>query len=1474
MSDDVAFEQAIAVVGMACRFPGAADVETFWRNLRDGVESISRFSPAQLIAAGVPAEAVRDSHYVPAAGVLDDIDRFDAEFFGATPREAALLDPQQRLFLECAWEALEIAGCDSERFDGRIAVFGGVGMSSYRMRNLAGADALPNVSRLQIELSTDKDYLATRASYKLNLRGPSMTVQTACSTSLTAVQLACQSLLVQQADMALAGGGTVSVPQEEGYWYEEGSIMSPDGHCRAFDVEARGTVPGCGVGVVALKRLEDALANGDSVLAVIRAAAVNNDGAHRVGFTAPSLEGQAEVIAEAHALAGVDPRTITYVEAHGTGTPVGDPIEVRALTRAFRLATSERGFCALGSVKTNVGHLDAAAGVAGLIKAVLALRHGEIPPTLHFNRPNPACELEDSPFFVNGELRSWPVNGAPRRAGVSSFGLGGTNVHVVLEEAPPPPPAPAGRPGSLLVLSARSLPALDRATANLAEHLRAHPELELADVAHTLQVGRRQFEQRRALVCRDRDRALAALEGGDPAQRPVEGRAAAEPGVVFLLPGQGSQHARMGHQLYEHEPAYRRWLDRCSELAAPHVGLDLGAALAAPNGSPEAAELEQTRLAQPALFAVEYALAQTWSEWGVRPAAMLGHSLGEYVAACLAGVFTLEEGIELVATRGRLMQEMPPGAMLTVACPVEEVERRLPDGLAVAAVNAPRQCVVSGPAPLVAAFEQQLGESLISSRRLVTSHAFHSAMLDPMVEPFVEAVGRLDLRQPRLPFVSNVHGGWITPAEATDPAYWGRQVRQPVQFAAGVRTALADPAAVLLEVGPGIALSSLARLQGEGGKRTIVASLRHPQDAATPDREALLAALGRLWTLGVPVDWAAFAQPERRRLVPLPTYSFERQRHWVEWRPAANGAAQPLQFATSSEPVANGPEPDEHFVAPSSDLEKTVADIWRQHLGLQRPIGVNESFFALGGQSLLAVEVATALRYGLDLPISINTVFQNPSVYELARAIGEMRDAASAPAVSEEEELLARIEAMTVEEVEARLEAEDVRGGPLPVTTRVPLAPEQEDTWLRYQWTNEVGFNSGLPLQIDGPLDQPALEDALRALADRHDALRARIVVEDGRPIQRIEPRLGVTLPVVDLQDVPEAGRESAALARLVRDMDARFDPLGDRLWRASLLRLGPRRHILGISLDQLICDARGRLNVIRDLAELYQSRRDGRTPKLPELPIGYPEYVSQRRRWLDGAAAADAADAWRKEMRSLEPLPLAGDRPWGPETDFRGARLGYRLPDDLLRRLREANQREQVSRYVWMLAAFSALVARYAGRPDVGINTGVVNRLWPGSEQLVGGFTAWSMPRCRWTGDPSFRELLGVAGHASLAAYARKELPASRVGGLGWDLRTLRTPVAQLHLNMTHDSGDRLDGVEFGFEQLYLGRFAGELALACYELPDELEIVIEYRTALFDAATMERFRDDLATVLERSTSHPERPLSEVTAGLDTLAAR
>ncbi|HYO90813.1 MAG TPA: type I polyketide synthase, partial [Pyrinomonadaceae bacterium] len=668
MSEEAAKEagQAIAIIGMSARFPGAKNVARFWHNLRDGVECISFFTHEEMLAAGVDPALLDDSNYVNADGVLEDIDLFDASFFGFNPREAQVLDPQHRFFLECSWEALENAGYDPETYQGLIGVYAGTSISTYQDNLYSNSELVGLVGDFQIAIGNNKDHLTTQVSYKLNLKGPSVAVQTACSTSLVSVCLACQSLLSYECDLALAGGVTIGVPQRTGYLYQPGGIGSPDGHCRAFDAAAQGTVGGSGVGLVVLKRLDDALADGDYIHAVIRGAALNNDGSLKVGYTAPSVVGQAQVIAMAQAIAGVEPETITYVEAHGTGTPLGDPIEIAALTQAFRARTTKKQFCAIGSVKTNIGHLDSAAGVAGLIKTVLALKHKMLPPSLHFTEPNPNIDFANSPFYVNATLKEWQANGSPRRAGVSSFGIGGTNAHLVVEEAPKTEESAPSRPAQLLVLSAKTSSALERATANLAEHLRQHPETNLADVAYTLQVGRRAFKQRRSLACDSLVDAITALETPDHRRVLTASVETEQRPVAFMFSGQGAQYAGMSAGLYESEADFREQIDLCSELLKPHLDTDLRQLLYPGAGQWEEAnlQLQQTAYAQPALFAVEYALAKLWMKWGVRPEAMIGHSLGEYVAASLAGVFSLEEALALVAARGRLMQRLPAGAML------------------------------------------------------------------------------------------------------------------------------------------------------------------------------------------------------------------------------------------------------------------------------------------------------------------------------------------------------------------------------------------------------------------------------------------------------------------------------------------------------------------------------------------------------------------------------------------------------------------------------------------------------------------------------------------------------------------------------------------------------------------------------------------------------------------------------------------
>ncbi|HEX5760628.1 MAG TPA: non-ribosomal peptide synthase/polyketide synthase [Thermoanaerobaculia bacterium] len=993
---------AIAVIGMAGRFPGAPDLETFWDNLRAGVESIRFFGDEELLATGLDPATLADPRVVKARGAIEDPDLFDAAFFDVPPREAQLLDPQQRFFLETCWQALEDAGYSAAAHRGRVGVWAGVSESTYLHELLRDPELVATVGALQLLIANGHDYVPTRVSYKLDLRGPSVNVQTACSTSLVAVHTARLALLHGECDLALAGGASVQAREVRPYRYQEGGTYSPDGHIRAFDAAAGGMITGSGVGVVVLKRLEDALADGDRVRAVILGSASNNDGAAKVGFTAPSVEGQATAIREAQAAAGVHPDTIRYVEAHGTGTPVGDPIEIAGLTRAFRAATGRRGFCAVGTVKPNIGHLDTAAGVAGLIKTVLALEHREIPPSINFREPNPEIDFAASPFYVAARLESWSSDGAPRRAGVSSFGIGGTNAHLVLEEGPAPEPSGPARPAQLLLLSAKTPTALAAAAARLADHLEARPEwgaADLADAAFTLRLGRAELRHRRAVVCRGRAEAAAVLRGEDPVRSFTRAAAAGPTSTLFLFPGQGAQHVGMATELYAEEPVFRAALDECAEGLVPDLGYDLRGLLYPPAGADlaeAAGRLRRTEAAQPALFAVEYALARLWRAWGIEPRGMLGHSIGELVAACLAGVFPLPEALRLVALRGRLMGELPAGVMLAVPLPEAEVGALLAEhgDLALAAVNAPASCVVSGREEGIARLEREL--AAVETRRLHTSHAFHSAMMDPVLEPFAAAVRAARPRPPEVPFISNLTGAWITAEEATDPAYWARQMRHTVRFADGLATLLATPGRALLEVGPGRTLVTLAHQHPDKEAAEVIAgSLGRARDAGS-DLESALSALGRLWAAGVPVDHAAFFAHERRRRVPLPTYPFERKRYWIDVQPAgsatrarAEDAAEPPLGAVEDAGEAAAPA---GHVAPRNELEAEIAAAFRAQLGVER-LSVNDDFFEIGGSSLMAVQLGARLRDRLGVELSSNLLLEASTVAGLAERIARERGA-------------------------------------------------------------------------------------------------------------------------------------------------------------------------------------------------------------------------------------------------------------------------------------------------------------------------------------------------------------------------------------------------------------------------------------------------------------------------------------------------
>lgn len=948
---------AIAIVGMTGRFPGAQNVPEFWENLLAGRDGIAHFAEPEFSIATAEAKA-RGERFVGARGVLDQVEMFDAEFFGIQPREAELMDPQHRVFLECAWEALESAGHDPTTYPDLIGVFAGLSLNTYLLNNLGGDTAvkLPGqyqVGEYQAMLGNDKDFMPTRVAYKLNLRGPCMAIQTACSTSLVAVSQACTALQTFQCDMALAGGVSITFPQRRDYLYQEEGMVSPDGTCRAFDAEARGTVFGHGCAIVVLKRLEDALADGNTILATIRGCAVNNDGSNKIGYAAPSVTAQAEVIAMAQAVAGVSPQSISCVEAHGTGTPLGDPIEVAALTQAFREGGAQgNGFCHLATGKTHIGHLDVAAGATGLIKATLQLQHGLIPGMRHFQSPNPRIDFADSPFLPVAETVAWPRGTEPRRAGVSAFGVGGTNAHVVVEEAPLAVESASFRASQVLMLSARTPATLARAAANLSAHLEKNPGVSLADVSFTLARGRRNFPFRQSVVALDAASAAITLS------KPFTPEEAVDAEVVFLFPGQGSQTLDMGKGLYETEPVFREAMDEAAAILQSYLGVNVLAVIYPDSDDREEASalIHQTIYAQPGIFLVEYALAKLWLSWGIRPAALIGHSVGELVAGVVGGAFSLEDALRLLAGRARLMQDLPPGAMLAVRVGVEELQGSLPKGIEISAVNSPMLSVVSGPREALENFQSDLTAQRIPSAFLSAAHAFHSAEMQPVARPLTELAATIRPRDFVIPWVSTCTGGWMTAEDLADPAYWARQLCQPVLFAQAVQTLAERNFTTFLECGQGRALSTLVK-QNLSKVRTAT-SLQE----GLPDLAAAQSALGELWRAGITPDWTRYFSGENRRRIPLPTYPFEKKHFWIDQPRAAQTQKDP-EPVEEAVPVVSEPEnPQDRPARLVSEILALLKD-----LSGRDDLDPQARFTDLGFDSLFLTQVSQAIltRFGV-----------------------------------------------------------------------------------------------------------------------------------------------------------------------------------------------------------------------------------------------------------------------------------------------------------------------------------------------------------------------------------------------------------------------------------------------------------------------------------------------------------------------------
>jgi len=980
---NTAANRDIAVIGMAARFPGANTIAEFWDLLTEGRESISFFADAELDAS-IPSSTKNDPAYVKARGIIEEADEFDAEFFGFNPRSAELLDPQQRIFLQIAWEALESSGHLPQHYPGPVGVFAGCGYNTYFTNNvLAHPDLVEKNGHFNIRLLNEKDYIATRTAYQLNLTGPAVAVYSACSTSLLAIAQAVNSIRDGQCDVALAGAATITSPLKSGHFYEEGSIMSKDGHCRPFDAEATGTVFSDGAGVVVLKSLEAAERDGDTVYAVIKGVGINNDGADKGSFGGPSALGQAGAIAMAIDDAGIEASSISYIEAHGTATPLGDPIEVEGLSLAFG-PQDQKHFCAIGSVKSNLGHLTAASGVAGLIKTVLSLHHRQLPATLFYKQLNQNISLDDSPFYINSNLKAWE-SAEKRRAGVSSFGVGGTNVHIVLEEFENVPVEPRGsKPLSLITWSAKTDTSVENYGRKLADFIESNNEVFIQDIAWSLQATRADFNSRRFLIAADRDELLSKLKTEIISPASSKKLVATASEVVFMFPGQGSQYANMGRELYDTEPVFAAAVDECVNLLedAPQAPiLDVLYPLILDNTSAE--KIKNTFYTQPAIFVLEYALAKLYMSWGISPAIFTGHSIGEFVAAHFAGVFDLKDALKLISVRAKMVSEVANGSMLSVRMDAEQLEAILPENLSIAAINSNKLCVVAGEDESVAKFAAGLAEKDIPGRLLQTSHAFHSAMMDDIVGSFEEVVKSVKLNPPVKPIVSTVTGKWMSEAEATNPAYWAQHLRKTVRFANAVDTLQEDEGRVMLEVGPGFALATLARQQVALKSTPIIQGIE--KNETTSEYYSVLRALGQLWLNGIAPDWKALYRNQQRRKINLPAYAFDHKRYWLEPLPQVNAVTTTIE--TPNTQLHTEQTTLQNSLMRKDTLAVKLTELFEDASGIEIDAALADSnFIEIGFDSLLLTQIATNLKKEFNVPITFRKLFEEYNTIHLLAA--------------------------------------------------------------------------------------------------------------------------------------------------------------------------------------------------------------------------------------------------------------------------------------------------------------------------------------------------------------------------------------------------------------------------------------------------------------------------------------------------------
>ncbi|UCH93968.1 MAG: amino acid adenylation domain-containing protein [Candidatus Aminicenantes bacterium] len=1470
----------IAVIGMAGRFPGARHIDEFWINLKKGIESLSFFSDKELHQAGIEPELLKNPKYVKAKGLLEDIECFDAGFFEYTAKEAEIMDPQLRILQETCWQALEDAGCNSWSYQGLVGLYVGASHNYLwlaRFLSRSNANRLTGNELFEIGTLNNNSSFCTRISYKLNLRGPSVFIQTACSTSLVAIHLACQGLLAGECDMALAGGISISIPKKSGYLYQEGMLHSLKGHVRTFDAKADGTVFGNGVGMVVLKPLEDAIAHRDTIHAVIKGSAINNDGCQKVGFTAPGTKGQAAVIRAALRAAEVHPESISYIEAHGTGTTLGDPIEIQALNLAFK--TGKTGFCKIGAVKSNIGHLDAAAGVASFIKTVLALKYRMIPPSLNFESPNPEIDFENTPFRVNSKLTEWKNDKYPLRAGVSSFGIGGSNAHVILEEAPAETLDKEGTRGlapllkyQLILLSAKTPTALEQMTENLANHLKKNPDINLADAAYTLQVGRKAFEWRRMWVFpgtgSQGNRVADALTSGDSQGfTSVVSQIDETRPVVFMFPGQGAQYVNMGLDLYKTEPLFRKEMDRCFEILTPLMDYDIKEIIYPSDWSDIL--INQTEIAQPLLFIFEYALAKLLMKWGIKPDAMMGHSIGEYTAACLAGVFSLPDALKAVALRGKLMQQAPGGAMLSISLPEEELIPLLTEEISLAAVNSPESCAVSGTHEAIAALTKELEEKGGNCRRLHTSHAFHSQMMDPILKKFADKVKEIKFNQPGIPYISNLTGNWITVAEAGNPGYWAKHLRETVRFSAGVQELLKkEEDFIFVEVGPGKTLSTFVNQHKKNRKNQWVVNLiKHPKEDV-PDDYYLLSKISQLWLHGVTIDWQEFYTGEKRRHIPLPTYPFERRRYWFDGKKEKSepGVADLPEPGESPGSLYDRPGLSTKYTSPANEIQQVLVNTWQKFFGVDR-IGIDDDFFELGGDSLKASIIISGIHKEFNVEVPISEFFRRPTIGNLALFIANNSGKSTYLSIKPKEK-----------------------------KEYYPVSSTQKRLYILNEIDEQgIGYNLSSMLLLEGQLNNTRLEDTFRRLIERHESLRTSFDMIEGEPVQRIHEEVEFAIEYYDMKKVEvevkveeerssvlEGTRGLAPLSKPATALSSNPQPATTfinsfirpfDLSRAPLLQVGvikedDEKHILMVDMHHIIADGTSLAVLIRESMAFYQGMN------LPQPRIQYKDFSEWQNSEEVRGTSKQQEEFWLKQfMEEIPLLDLPTDYPRPLIQSFSGCTIAFKLGREETQSLKQFAREEGVTLYILLLAIINILMARLSGQEDIVIGTPILGRRHADLRKIIGMFVNTLAMRNYPAAEITTREFLLNVKERALQAFENQEYQFEElVEKAAVNRDTGRNPLFDVMFvlqNMFEEpeeeiSRQEIEGLTTKPYEFENNTSIFDLSIFASEQEEQLFFKFEYCTKLFQEKTILKFIQYFRTITAEVAANPGKKIADI----------